>query len=212
MKKHILFDNDGVLVETEQWYFQANVDILEQMGIELSLDRYKEIMIKGQSAFLLAEEKGFSSLHVENARDKRNALYQEYIKTKDIEINGVKEILASLSKKYTMGIVTSSRREDFELIHKNRGLVEHMQFVLCQGEYSRSKPHGDPYLKGQSLLGGLKSETIVVEDSQRGLDSAYNANIECVIVHNAFTTNHDFSKASYKIAKLSELERLLETL
>jgi len=209
MKKTILFDNDGVLVETEKWYFQANVDILLDMGIELNMDRYKEIMIKGQSAFLLAEEKGYDALHVEQARDRRNELYQHYIKTKDIEIVGVKEILTSLSKKYKMGVVTSSRREDFDLIHNSRGLMEHMEFALCQGEYNRSKPYPDPYLKGLELLGGSKNEAVVVEDSQRGLDSAYSAQIECVIVHNDFTTNHDFSNASHKIQTLSQLEQLL---
>lgn len=209
MKKYILFDNDGVLVETEKWYFTANLEILKSMGITLEEERYKEIMINGQSAFLLAEEKGFDSVSVEKARDKRNDLYQHYIRTEDIAIAGVKEVLSSLKQKYRMGIVTSSRREDFELIHAKRGITDHMHFVLCSGEYARSKPHPDPYLKGLELFGGEKDEAIVVEDSQRGLRSAFNAGIDCVIVDNHFTSNHDFSDATHRIKNLSELEKLL---
>lgn len=209
MKKFILFDNDGVLVETEKWYFRANVEILQKMGIELSEQRYLDIMVKGQSAFLLAQEKGYDSETIEKARDARNELYQHYIRTEDIEIKGVKKVLKSLEKKYKMGIVTSSRREDFELIHRSRGLIEHMDFVLCSGEYQRSKPHPDPYLKGLKHFGGQKHEAIVVEDSQRGLESAYRAGIDCVIVHNHFTTSHDFSNAKHFINTLEELERLL---
>lgn len=208
MKKYILFDNDGVLVETEQWYFKANVEILKEMDIELTLERYREIMIKGESAFLLAQERGFDSLHVESARDRRNELYQHYIRTKDIEIESVCSILESLSKKYKMAIVTSSRREDFELIHGSLGITKYMEFVLCSGEYKRSKPHPDPYLKGLKLLGAKKNETIVVEDSQRGLDSAYSAEIDCVVVHNDFTISHDFSNATHSIKTLNELENL----
>ena len=179
------------------------------MGIHLSEERYREIMIKGQSAFLLAEERGFDTLSVEKARDKRNELYQHYIRTEEIEIKGVRSVLDALSKKYEMGIVTSSRREDFELIHASLGMTDYMKFVLCSGEYARSKPHPDPYLKGLALFGGEKHEAIVVEDSQRGLRSAVNAGIECAVVHNHFTSSHDFSDATHRIKCLEELERLL---
>jgi len=209
MKKYILFDNDGVLVETEQWYFLANVEILKSMGIELTEKRYLEIMVKGQSAFLLAQEEGIRSVKIEEARRKRDALYQHYIKTEDIEIKGVKELISHLKKKYRMAIITSARREDFELIHATRGISEYMDFVLCSKEYPRSKPYPDPYLKGLERFKAKKSETIIVEDSQRGLESAYAAEIDCVIVHNHFTQTHDFSKASHFIPSLQELEKLL---
>lgn len=209
MKKYILFDNDGVLVETEKWYFTANVEILKTLGIELDQARYRDIMINGQSAFLLAEEKGFDTTTVEQARERRNALYQHYLQTEELEIEGVKEVLAALKEKYRMGIVTSARREDFELIHARRGITAHMEFVLCSGEYGRSKPHPDPYLKGLEMFGGTKSEAIVVEDSQRGLRSAVNAGIDCVIVHNHFTADHDFSDAAHRIESLHQLEQLL---
>jgi len=209
MKKYILFDNDGVLVETEKWYYKANVEILRTMNLEISEERYREIMIKGQSALLLAEEAGFDSVTVEKYREKRNALYQHYIRTEDIEIQGVSEILADLKKKYSMGIVTSARREDFELIHDSREISKHMEFVLCSGEYARSKPHPDPYLEGLKLFNGQKHETIIVEDSGRGLQSAINAGIDCVIVYNHFTSSHDFSGATHHINTLSELKKLL---
>jgi len=209
MKKYILFDNDGVLVETEKWYFRANCEILNTLGIELTETRYLEIMVKGQSAFLLAEEEGFNSVDIEKARDKRNELYQFYIQTEDIAIKGVKEVLGELKQRYKMGIVTSSRREDFELIHGSRGLTDHMDFVLCSGEYPRSKPYPDPYLLGLKNFAGQKDEAIVVEDSQRGLESAHAAGIDCVIVDNHFTRSHDFSHAKHFIKNLDELEGLL---
>jgi len=209
MKKYILFDNDGVLVETEKWYFRSNYDVLKKMGIELTEKRYMDIMIHGQSAFLLAQEQGFNTQSIEKAKEDRNRLYQHYIQTEEIEIPEVKKILDALSKNYKMGIVTSSRREDFELIHKNRGITEYMDLILCSGEYQRSKPYPDPYLKGLDYFDGQKHEAIIVEDSQRGLTSAHNAGIDCVIVHNHFTRSHDFSKATHFIQTLHELEVLL---
>lgn len=209
MKKQILFDNDGVLVETEKWYYTANLEILKSMGIDIDEARYRDIMIHGQSAFILAEEAGFDSVTVEQARERRNELYQYYLKTEDIAIPGVKEVLKALASKYRMGIVTSARREDFELIHAGRGIIQNMEFALCSGEYPRAKPHPEPYLLGLERLGGEKHETIIVEDSERGLRSAVAAGIECVIVHNPFTVRHDFSKATHRIDSLRELENLL---
>jgi HAD superfamily hydrolase (TIGR01509 family) len=210
MKQYILFDNDGVLVETEAWYFRANVEILKRMGIPLDEARYREIMVRGQSAFLLAEESGYDRETVERARAKRNELYQHYLRTEDIAIKGVHEVLDALKEKYRMGIVTSARREDFELIHAGRGIVDPMEFVLCSGEYARSKPHPDPYLEGLARFGGEKCEAVVVEDSQRGLRSAVAAGIECVVVYNHFTASHDFTEATHRIGNLPELIALLD--
>lgn len=158
---------------------------------------------------MLAEEAGYDPESVEAARTLRNELYQHYLRTEDIAIPGVHEVLDALKERCRMGIVTSARREDFELIHAGRGIVNVMDFVLCSGEYARSKPCPDPYLEGLALFGGAKHEAVVVEDSQRGVRSAVAAGIDCVVVHNAFTVGHDFSQATHRIASLRELTELL---
>ena len=210
MKKQILFDNDGVLVDTEHWYFTASAEILSSMGFLLSEDRYRDIMIHGESAFLIAEEAGVSIRETDKWRARRNELYQHYLRTEEIAIDGVKEVLSELSHRYRMGIVTSALRCDFELIHASRGITDYMDFVLCSGEYPRAKPYPDPYLLGLERLGGEKHETIIVEDSERGLRSAVSAGIDCVIVHNRFTEKHDFSAAAHRIKTLDELIALLK--
>lgn len=212
MKKQILFDNDGVLVDTEHWYYTASAEVLDSYGFILTPERYRDIMIHGLSAFLIAEEAGVPISETDKWRAKRNELYQHYLRTEEIAIPGVREVLAELSERYRMGIVTSALRCDFELIHASRGIVDYMDFVLCSGEYPRAKPYSDPYLLGLERLGGEKHETIIVEDSERGLRSAVDAGIECVIVHNRFTESHDFSKATHRIKTLDELAALLRKL
>jgi HAD superfamily hydrolase (TIGR01509 family) len=213
MKKYILFDNDGVLIETEMWYYEASKQALKEFfGLELTFERYMDIMAKGQRAWVIAEDVGISEDQIVIAREKRDEYYQAYIKTKDIAIEGVKETLAHLSKEYQMGIVTTSRRVDFELAHHSRGITEYMEFVLCVEDYPRSKPYPDPYLKGMELFGASKDECIIVEDSKRGLSAAVNAGIECVVVHNEFTKTHDLSAAHHRINKFNELPKLLESI
>lgn len=209
MKKYILFDNDGVLVETENWYFTANQEILKkELNLHLELDIYLEIMARGGTAWEIAFEQGVPTNIVDQCRFKRDELYQHYLRAEDIAIDGVQDILNDLSKQYKMGIVTTSRRVDFDLIHHNRGIVDFMDFTLCVEEYTHAKPHPEPYLKGLEKFNAKKEEAFVVEDSQRGLRSAVQAGIECVIVKNAFTQSHDFSQAQYFIDSLKELKTL----
>ena len=211
MKKYILFDNDGVLVETEIWYYEASKKSLKEFfDITLQFDDYMDIMAQGTTVWESALQKGFSQHNIDIARDKRNEYYQHYLRTEDIAIPHVQDILQQLSQSCKMGIVTTSRRVDFEIIHHNRGITDFMEFVLCEEDYTYAKPHPEPYLTGLKLFGCSKDETIIVEDSQRGLTSAHSAGIECVIVHNEFTKTHDFSKATYKIDTLDNLLELLK--
>lgn len=210
MKKYILFDNDGVLVHTEPLYFKANIKALEEyFNITLEFEEYMKIMSEGTTVWQKAFDKGFSQKEIEKARNQRNLYYQEYLRNENIIISGVKEVLKELSKDYKMGIVTTSRRVDFEIIHKDLGIVDFMDFVLCEEDYNYAKPHPEPYLTGLKIFGANKDEAIVVEDSTRGLSAAFAAGIECAIVKNEFTITQDFSKASYFIDTLSELKTIL---
>ena len=93
LKKYILFDNDGVLVETEKWYFEANKKSLALLGLNLEMDFYQNIMVKGGSAFELALIYNIEKDIREKHRKVRDSFYQEFLQTKDIKIPQVKDIL-----------------------------------------------------------------------------------------------------------------------
>jgi len=209
MKKYILFDNDGVLVETEVWYYEASKRALKEFfDVDIEFNDYMDMMTAGKGVWVAALNATDAEKTI--ARNQRDVYYQEYLRTENIDIQNIHAILTQLQKKYKMGIVTTSRRVDFEIIHKNRGIIDFMEFVLCVEDYPRSKPHPDPYLKGLELFNAKKEETIIIEDSERGLISANRAEIDCVIVHNEFTKTQDFSKATHRIDTLSELYSLLK--
>lgn len=204
MKKYILFDNDGVLVETEIWYFEASKRALKEFfNVDVSFDQYMKLMTDGKGVWVAAKDATQDEIVV--AREQRDIYYQEYLKTKDLTINGVVSVLKKLSEKYKMAIVTTSRRVDFDIIHKNRDIVGFMDFVLCVEDYPKAKPHPDPYLMALDKFGATKEQAIIVEDSQRGLISANRAKIESVIVFNQFTQTQDFSTADHHIKKIDNL-------
>jgi len=104
-----------------------------------------------------------------------------------------------------MAIITTSRRKDFELIHKNRNILNFMDFYLTLEDYQKAKPEPEPYLKGMEIFNALPEECVINEDSARGLKSAIAAGIDCIIIKNGFTKSHDFTGAKLIVDKIEDL-------
>lgn len=209
MKKYILFDHDGVLVDTEFWYFRAGQRALAELGVTLDKEQYLRDMSQGLGTWTQARAAGIDEPTISRQREVRDAYYQEYLRTEAIEIEGVVNTLAELSKYVRMAIVTTAKRVDFEIIHEKRQIRQFMDFILVREDHELAKPHPEPYLTGLKRFGATKEETLVVEDSSRGLNSAVAAGIDCAVVYNDFTKGQDFSQATYRIDTLMELKDIL---
>ena len=212
MKKFILFDHDGVLVDTEYWYFKAGERALADIGFTMDRDQYLRDMTQGNATWAQAVAAGIDERAIAKQREVRNAYYQEYLRTEDIEIDGVLETLDVLAGVYRMGIITTSKPDDFALIHEERAILDYMDFYLARDDYERAKPHPEPYLKGLQRFGATAAETVVIEDSARGLESAVAAGIDCIVVANEFTASHDLSKATAKVAAFREMPSAIKGL
>ncbi|MCM0639326.1 HAD family hydrolase [Cellulomonas wangsupingiae] len=205
VKKYILFDHDGVLVDTEPWYFKAGERALADVGVVLDEAQYVRDMSQGLGTWVQARAAGLDEPTIDMLRSARDGYYQDYLRTQPIEIDGVLEVLAELSRHARLAIVTTSKRADFDLIHEKRQIRAFMDFVLVREDYEHAKPDPEPYLAGLRRFGAARSETLVVEDSARGLRSAVAAGIDCAVVDNHFTRAGDFSAARHRIETLNEL-------
>ena len=209
MKSYILWDHDGVLVDTEPWYFEATRRHIRRLGVDLQLEDYLADMALGRAAWERARALGATDAEIRAGRDARNIDYQRHLREEDIEIPGVLDVLEKLAREFAMAIVTTAKRDDFELIHRDRNIVQHMDFVLASGDYPRAKPAPDPYLAALARFNAEPHQAVVVEDSERGLRAAVAAGIDCVVVESEFVRGQDFSTATYRIETLAELPDLL---
>ena len=98
LKKYILWDNDGVLVDTEWWYFKATQRALAELGVVLEEQTYLERMVLGKSSWDLAAAMGVDTNLVSVKRQHRDTYYQAYLAHENIDIPGVERVLTSLSK------------------------------------------------------------------------------------------------------------------
>ena len=202
---HILLDNDGVLVDTEPLYFRATQASVAELGIELSHAIYMSLMVDGRNAWELARQRGVKEVDIAEARRRRNLRYRELLASEPIDIEGVHDVITQLAQDYHLAIVTTALREDFELIHRHRSLVNKVDFVVTRESYEHSKPHPEPYLKAIERFGIGPETALAIEDSQRGVTAAIAAGIDCVAVSSSFTASHDVSHATYQINRLADV-------
>ena len=213
MIKAIFWDNDGILVDTEHLYFQATRETMATAGVALSDEDHVEFFLRqGTGAWHLAEARGLSADAIVQLRDERNALYSRLLRAEARPIAGVADVLEALRGKYVMGIVTSSRKDHFDVIHETSGLLKYFDFVLTSGDFPRVKPHPDPYLMAIERSGVAPDECIAIEDSERGLEAATLAGIRCLAIPTALTRGCRFEGALRILADVSEVPAALGVL
>lgn len=208
MITHLLFDHDGVLVDTENWYFEATCEALSRLDVIMTFDDYKQHLVDGTSNWVGAARKGATEAEINATRAWRDDRYQYYLRREDIDIRGVAEVLDELDQCFQMAVITTSKRRDFELIHRERTLLDSMAFVLCREDYDQAKPHAEPYETGLRRFGIGPDNAVVIEDSKRGLAAAEAAGILTIKVNNEFVA-HQQAASDYAIQSLQELPDLL---
>jgi len=211
----VFWDNDGVLVDTERWYFQASREALANAGITLSDNDFAELSLRrGESVFLLAERVGMSTARIEALREFRNRRYAELLQAApELLLPGAAAAVARVRRQVAiMGIVSNSLPEHFALIHARTGLLDSFDFHLVHGDYPQAKPHPAPYLAALALARVAPQAAIAVEDSERGMRSALAAGLRCLVVPHELSRRHDFSGATAVCRDLVEVaERLTAT-
>jgi len=206
MVEAIFWDNDGVLVDTEHLYFEATQRTLTSIGIQLTEDDYHELFLRqGRGAWHLAEERGVAADEIVRLRDARNALYGELLAESPRLIDGVTGVLDRLHGNYVMGVVTSSRKDHFDVIHRTTGLLKYFDFVLTANDLTRVKPDPEPYLRAVEMSGVTPGACIAIEDSERGLLSATAAGIRCMIVPSRLTYRSSFAGAHKILSAIGEI-------
>jgi len=205
----ILFDNDGVLVDTERLYFQANREILGRAGITLTDAQYVELFLRtARGAWHLLEgsldEEAIGALRAE--RDRR---YEELVAAGDVVIPDAPACVASLARRYRLAIVTSSDPAPFALAHARSELLRHFELVLTREHYRNSKPDPEPYLTAVQRLGVAPERCLVIEDSERGLRAAKAAGLACWVVPSALTGGGRFQDADAVLDDLAAVSARL---
>ncbi len=202
----LLWDHDGILVDTERFYFQATRETLAQVGVELSEELYRQFfLVQARGAWHLAEARGVAPEAREALKRARDARYTELLLSNDVLAPQVLALLDTLAPRFRMAIVTSSRRVHFEAIHRTSGVPSRFELILAREDYVNSKPDPEPYLTAMARMGVGPDTCLVIEDSERGLTAAHAAGIRCWALPSELTRSSSFALAERTFSSLREL-------
>ena len=217
MIRALVFDFDGLILETETPAYETWAEIYKEHGHELPLDRWFDYIGREGGFFDAADHlaalvgEGFDR---EAARKRRDAKKTTLIDALDVMV-GVREYVADAKRLGLSLAVASSSSRKWVLGHLER-LRLHAEWdgVFTRDDVARTKPAPDLYLAAVEALGVEPREAVAFEDSRNGIAAAKDAGLLCVAVPNALTAAMDLSRADMRLGSLAEtpLERLLAVL
>ncbi len=181
----ILFDFDGVLLDSEPVHFACWAEVLRPFGIGLDWETYCAQCIGMDDRTMIkmfagrADPPADYDLLWAQYPAKRD-LFRRRIAEGAAFPRGLREALAGWRERYKLAVVSSSGREEVEPLLEEGGFRPLLDAVVCGGDVSRRKPAPDPYLLAASLLGVTRA--LVVEDSDAGVESGRAAGFEVLRV------------------------------
>jgi HAD superfamily hydrolase (TIGR01509 family) len=211
--KAVVFDMDGLLVDTEVVYCEA----LTAQAAEMGHDLPHEVLMRmigsswAGSAVILKEHFG-EAFDTDTLRDGSIVRFYEIAEGGVALKAGVREILDVLAAAdIPRAIATSSRRHEVEHHMGAHGLLAGFQAVVASGDYARAKPHPDPYLRAAEALGVDPADCLALEDSHNGVRAASSAGMMTIMVPDMLDPTEEMRSLCVRIAHdLHEVRELLQ--
>jgi HAD superfamily hydrolase (TIGR01509 family) len=203
----LVFDFDGLILDTEVPVFTAWAETYERHGLRLSAEFWTSIIGYGLDHFdPLAdlERRLGRPLDRETVQEARRLRQMELTLALDVQ-PGVREWRRdAVERGVRLGVASSSGRS-WVVGHLERLGLDGWDCVRCRDDVQRTKPAPDLYLAVVDCLGVEPAEAVAVEDSAVGVEAAKEAGLFCVAVPSALTSGHDFRRADLILDSLAEL-------
>ncbi len=201
--KALLFDFDGVILDTEWPIYMTWKNLFKREGFELAPEVYVQCI--GSDFDTWSPEKYLEELSgktfdwkTENAT-RQVEIVQALEKTEAMP--GVNELIKSLNNKKS-AVVSSSSHNWVDSWLKKLNLTPYFNTVVCRGDAPRIKPAPDLYLEAARQLEVAPCDCLVIEDSMNGMLSAHEAGMKVIAAPNKLTSVLDFSNADWQVTSL----------
>ncbi|MBL8022535.1 MAG: HAD family phosphatase [Leptospirales bacterium] len=201
--KAVIFDMDGLMIDSERLYIQIESDMATEHGRTLTREVVARMM--GQrpidSMRIFAEDLSIPVSPVEllAERDRRLLRRMEY----DLELMpGLRETLASLRGKYALAIATGATGRFLDLTLDRFNLRGDFSVLVSSDGIQNGKPHPEIYLKTIGLLQMPAECCVVLEDSANGVRAGSSAGAYSIAVPSEHTAHQDFSSAAHIASNL----------
>ncbi|HVW22180.1 MAG TPA: HAD family phosphatase [Opitutaceae bacterium] len=209
MIRGLVFDFDGLVIDSESALIDAYADIHAKYGMPFERQAFLESVGHADYAFdpwhAFEKRADRAALEVERQRRNRERMLQQPL------LPGVQALIeAAFAAGLKLGVASNSRHPHVDGNLERLGLLARFQATACRDDVPSPKPEPDVYRLAVNRLGLRPHECVALEDSQTGIIAARRAGLRTVAVPGASTKHHDFAQADWVVASLAEVS--VETL
>lgn len=216
MVSGIIFDMDGVLVDSERQSNEGWLWAAEQLGVDMPMwliDSFKGAPAELCCKFFDDYYKG--AIDYWEAKELRTQHVYKIRETEGIPVKkGVKDIFEYIRNNgLKCAVATSTRRESAEKTLHKIGVWDYLDAVVYGDEVEHGKPEPDIFLRAAKAIGISSSEAVVVEDSINGIKAGYAAGMRVVHIPDTIAIDDDIRKLTYMVcADLNGLIDVVESI
>ncbi|MCL2840863.1 MAG: HAD family phosphatase [Defluviitaleaceae bacterium] len=207
MVKAIIFDMDGVLIDSQPLHYEIDIRVLKTCGYNATLDTVTPYTgISNPDRW----QKYKHNLNLDTSVDKLIQLAEEAMRdifnhTHFTAIGGIPDLLKGIkSLGLPCGVASSSSHELIQLVLSRTGIGAYFDVLTSGEDVKNGKPAPDIYLKATKAMGFSPEACIAFEDATPGICAAKNAGLTCIAYKNPNTHGQDFARADFVINHYNE--------
>jgi HAD superfamily hydrolase (TIGR01509 family) len=210
----LVFDFDGLILDTEEPVYRSWLEVYQAHGEELPFERWVQIVGSTTTGFHPQHhlEERLGRPLPKEVLDRRIGRRTEMILAKAVLPGVVQHLDAARDLGLKIGVASSSTREWVAGHLARLGILDRFECVRCRDDVEHAKPEPDLYLSVLECLGVQASEAVAIEDSPNGVSAAKRAGMRCVAIPNSITARLDLTAADITLTSLADvsLRELLE--
>lgn len=206
--KAIIFDMDGVIIDSEPINIQAEMDMMKTMGFDISIKEMEVFTgVTNTSMWQTLKKRYDLEPSVEDLVDQSNALKKALIRDMEIEpIEGIRELIDfAISKGYKLAVASSSPMDMIELVVNKFGLADVFDALVSGETVPNSKPAPDVFLQAMASIGVTAENCYVIEDSTHGIQAAKASGAFCIGYDNPNSVGQNYDRADMVVHHIKDI-------
>jgi len=205
----VIFDMDGVLVDSERLHIDAWHVLFAQKGISVSEETFRNAIGQSDLSFLeeLFAARGLRDEVIPWLLEKK-VIFDRILRERGRLFPGARELVAALQGKYRLAVASSSWRGSVQIALETLGLIELFDDFVGKDDVTRHKPDPEVYLLAARRLDALPAECVAIEDSLYGIDAALAAGMRCIGVAHSLPAGR-IRRADLVVDSLRDKEAIL---
>jgi len=208
MLKALVFDMDGVIIDSEPLQAEIAVHVLKKLGGNPQpREFYEFIGVRNEEMWTILKERH----NIKESVKEILEIHQDYKKKRfseaDVEtVEGIPELIKEAkSRGLKIALATSSPKFLAEHILKKFDLYKYFNVLVTADDITHSKPDPEIYIKAAQFLGVKPEECIAIEDAHFGVKAAKAAGMKCIAYVNPNSGNQDLSEADCKVYSIKDI-------